>query len=280
LLTVEHVISEALGGKLTSRLLCNVCNSRLGHQLEGKAKADPTVRLLAKGLRTDIPKLAEYLEEGQRYITTGSGPSSIGLIKQGRFRVKGAKLDDGSLMQETLLAEKTIRKMLEQKELSDHDVEDALRRFRESPDDTRIEISQGIEVVKWSVSGLELALDGPMLNPLIPTKSAYEFLALHVGDAIYAETPPLKAIRRALYDGVLDEQNIEVERLHAPEAKPFHGLVFEGNKPYAKVQVRLFGKLAFRIHFKCLSVAGPRGMYTHDLATNRESVEQLPPADE
>jgi hypothetical protein len=63
----------------------------------------------------------------------------------------------------------------------------------------------------------------------------------------------------------------EVERLHAPDANPFHGLVFEGNLPYAKVQVRLFGQLAFRVHFKRLAVHGPRGMYTHDLRSNEES---------
>ena len=174
------------------------------------------------------------------------------------------------------MAEATIRKMLKQEGLSDQDIYVALERFRDSPDDTRLTLSPGIEVTKWSVSGLRLALDGPMLHELVPVKSAYEFLALHVGTAIYEQTPPLLAIRRALRDEVLDAKYIEVERLHAPEAKPFHGLVFEGNTPYAKVQLRILGKLAFRVHFKCLSVAGPRGMYTHDLATNHESVAQLP----
>ena len=118
-----------------------------------------------------------------------------------------------------------------------------------------------------------------MLNPLIPVKSAYEFLALHVGTAIYQDTPPLKAIRKLLRDGGTDVQQAEIERLHAPDAKPFHGLVFEGNHPYAKVQVRLFGQLAFRVHFKRLSIAGPRGMYTHDLTSNEELVQQLPEND-
>ena len=45
-----------------------------------------------------------------------------------------------------------------------------------------------------------------------------------------------------------------IERLHAPANKPFHGLCFEGNDPYAKVQVRLFGKLACRIHLNHLAV--------------------------
>lgn len=129
--------------------------------------------------------------------------------------------------------------------------------------------------MKWSVEGLQPALDGPLLNPIVALKSAYEFLALHVGTAIYQETPPLSAIRKALREGKVSARHAEVERLHAPDPKPFHGLVFEGNCPYAKVQIRLFGQLAFRIHFKQLSVAGARGMYTHDLATNHEHVRKL-----
>ena len=169
--------------------------------------------------------------------------------------------------------------MLKREGLNANEIDSTLQRFNQTPDDTRMQLSPSIEVVKWSVKGLRPALDGPLLNELVPTKSAYEFLALHVGDAICQETPPLVAIRNALSNGLLNAQDIVVERLHAPEAKAFHGIVFEGNKPHAKVQVRLFGKLAFRVHFKRLSVAGSRGMYTHDLSTKNEFVVQLPPDD-
>lgn len=183
------------------------------------------------------------------------------------------------MIQDTPLAALTVRKLLQREGLAPLEIEAALTRFMAAPDDTRVELSPNTEVVKWSITGLKLSLDGPLLNPLVPAKSAYEFLALHVGAAIYLDTPPLRAIRSALTSGCLDERDLLVERLHAPEAKPFHGLVFEGNTPYAKVQVRIFGKLAFRVHFKRLSVAGARGMYTHDLSANHEYVLQLPPND-
>jgi hypothetical protein len=38
-----------------------------------------------------------------------------------------------------------------------------------------------------------------------------------------------------------------VERLEAKEYAPFHGVCFEGNDPYTKIQVRLFGKLSYRV---------------------------------
>ena len=260
-------------------MLCRDCNSGLGHRLEGKAKTDPTIRLLVKSLRDSIPGLAASLEEGQKFFTTGTGPPSTGFVKGGQFKVSSSKLPDGSLIQDTPLATSTVRKMLQREGLEPHEIESAVARFVLAPDDTRVDLSPNIEVVKWSVTGLKLSLDGPLLNPLVPAKSAYEFLALHVGAAIIQDTPPLRAIRSALKSGQLGERDLLVERLHAPEAKPFHGLVFEGNTPYAKVQVRLFGKLAFRVHFKRLSVAGARGMYTHDLSANHESVSQLPPND-
>ena len=230
-----------------------------------------------KSLRDSIPGLAASLEEGQKFFTTGTGPSSTGFVKGGRFKVSSSKLPDGSLIQDTPLAATTVRKLLQREGLDPYEIESAVTRFIAAPDDTRVDLSPTIEVVKWSVTGLKLSLDGPLLNPLVPAKAAYEFLALHVGTAIFQDTPPLRAIRSALTIGRLEEGDLLVERLHAPEARPFHGLVFEGNSPYAKVQVRLFGKLAFRVHFKRLSVAGVRGMYTHDLSANHESVSQLPP---
>ena len=278
-MSLEHIVPEALGGRLVSRLLCKDCNSRLGHNLEGRAKTDPTVRQLAAKLQAEIPRLATRLEDGQTYVTVGPGTPSKGHVRNGAFVVHATRLPDGSLIQATPTAAKSIERMLAREGLSTAQIASAMRRFNDAPENVKLALSPGIEVVKWSVTGLRPSLEGPLLDPLIPVKSAYEFLALHVGRAIYQDTPPLAAIRASLRERRLNAQHTEVERLHAPDAKPFHGLVFEGNLPYAKVQVRLFGQLAFRVHLKRLSVAGPRGMYTHDLALNQEHVRQLPEND-
>lgn len=279
-MTLEHLIPESLGGKLTSRFLCKACNSRLGHSLEGHAKKDPTIRQLVAKLGSQIPKLATELEEGQSFVTVGPGGSSKGRIKNGNFVVHAAKLADGSLIQETHTAAKTIRKLLEREGLTELQVALALQTLANASENVKLSLSPAIDVVKWSGTGIRALLDGPMLNNLIPVKSAYEFLALHVGTAIYQNTPPLTAIRSSLHSGRMDSMHIEVERLQAPDAKAFHGLVFEGNQPYAKVQVRIFGQLAFRVHFKTLSIGGPRAMYTHDLRSGEEVVQQLPASDD
>jgi hypothetical protein len=275
-LTLEHLIPDALGGKLTSSFLCKSCNSQLGHRTEGKTRTDPTVRLLAARLRANLPKLASRLAERQTYVAVGPGPKSTGYIKNGAFIVRSKKLDDGSLLQPTPLARESLKKMLTREGASASSIEVALQLFDDASENTRVGLPHGIEVVKWSVTGLQPSLEGPLLDPVVALKCAYEFLALHVGTAIYQEMPALSAIRVMLREGRVDSQHAEVERLQAQEASPFHGIVFEGNHPYAKVQIRIFGQLAFRVHFKHLSVAGARGMYTHDLTTNEEHVAQLP----
>lgn len=263
-----------------SSFLCKSCNSRLGHRTEGKARTDPTVRLLAVRLGTQLPKLASRLSEGQTYTSVGPGPKSTGYIKKGAFVVHSKRLGDGSLLQPTPIAQESLKKMLIRKGASNSSIANALKILEAAPENKRVSLSHGIEVVKWSVTGLHPSLDGPLLDHVVVLKCAYEFLALHVGTGIYQENPALNAIRLLLREGRVDSKHVEVERLQAQEARPFHGIVFEGNRPYAKVQIRLFGQLAFRVHLKHLAIAGGRGMYTHDLATNEEHVVQLPENDD
>lgn len=270
------MIPEALGGDLVSRFLCKQCNSFLGHQFEGLAKTDPSVRTIVEQLAPSIPHLAKRLSEGQAYVSSGPGGKSRGFIKNGEFMVQSRISEDGSLIQPTKDATKTLNKLLAREGHGKAEVEEALRRFNDAPENIAINLSPTLEVVKWQVNRLQPMLDGPLLNSVVPVKSAFEFIALHVGTAIYGDSPALAAIRNMLSQGRVDSDQVEVERLHAPEAKPFHGLVFEGNDPYAKVQLRLFGKLAFRVHLKRLSVSGPRVMYTHDLEINKEYLKELP----
>lgn len=278
-LTIEHLIPAAIGGRLTARFLCKRCNSRLGHLLEQEVKTDPTVRLLVGSMRARIAAVAEKIEAGQRYEVKGQGPPSTALLKGGQLRVRAARLSDGCLIQDTRQAATTIEKMLRRDGMLEEEITAAMDRFNAAPENARVELSPSLAAVKWSVERLEPSLDGSLLDPVVPVKTAYEFLALHLGGAIYERAPCLDAIRAALATGSIDERHIQVDRLHAAEAKPFHGIAFEGNSPYAKVQVRLFGKLAFRVHFKLLSVGGSRASYTHDLESNEEDVVEMAPND-
>ena len=257
---------------MTCRFVCVSCNSRMGHLFEGPAKTDPTIRLLASKLAARLPKLAERLSDGQAYVSVGPGGKSPGYLKDGEFVTRSRKLDDGSLIQHTPEAAKSIRRMLERASYDEPSIMESLRHLELAPENTRVTLAGGLEVVKWSIERIEPALDGPLLSPLVPLKSAYEFLALHLNSAVYEEVPTLSAVRHALSGNAVDPTHLLVERLHAPTARPLHGIAFEGNSPYAKVQVRFFGQLAFRVHFKTLAIGGPRFVYTHDLEANTEHV--------
>jgi hypothetical protein len=149
----------------------------------------------------------------------------------------------------------------------------AVSRFDDAPDNKRVEIAPGIEAIKWRVDRLEIDLShAQFMDPLIPTKIAFEFLACHVGPAVYDDVPQLSQIRSALRNKQMNTDVLLVERLTSNKYEPFHGIVFEGNDPYARVQVRLFGWLAFRVHFLHLAVSGPRYVYTQRLDSGEEAI--------
>jgi HNH endonuclease len=178
--TEEHIIPAALGGRLTCRFLCITCNSKLGRSVEGHAKSDPTIQFLAKKLAGRVPKLASQLLEGQTYVSSGPGGASRGRVIGGEFVVRSEKLSDDSLIQPTPIAAKSIRRMLERDSHDQASVEKALALFELAPENTRVALSETIEVVKWSIESVRPALDGPLLNLSAPLKTAYEFLALHL----------------------------------------------------------------------------------------------------
>jgi len=159
-MTIEYSIPDSLGGRLTCRFLCKACDSRLGHSLEGHAKKDPSILHLAAKLRVQIPKLAAELEGGQSYATVGPGGLSKGKIRSGNLVVHASELPDGSLIQETRVAAKAIRKLLEREGLTESKMALALQTFAGAAENIKVRLSPGIEVVKWSVTGLRPSLEG------------------------------------------------------------------------------------------------------------------------
>jgi len=151
----------------------------------------------------------------------------------------------------------------------------AVSSFDDAPDNKRVEIAPGLEAVKWRIDSLEVDLShAEFMDPLIPAKIAFEFLACHVGSAIYDDILHLSQIRAVLKNRQMSSDVLFVERLTSNKYEPFHGIVFEGNDPYAKIQVRLFGWLAFRVHLLHLSVSGPRYAYTHRLDSGEEAIDE------
>ena len=275
-LTLEHIIPESLCGRLTSRFLCHGCNSTLGNRLEHAARSDPSVRIAGDRLASNIPELARRLAENQRYIGESQAGLSPGYIRDGDFCIFSKKLSNGSIVQPTNEARNTVEKILKKEDYYHLPIQDALKKIDEAPENKKVEVAPGLEIVKWRIDRIQPDFNkSPLMNPLVPLKVAYEFIACHLGKAIYEDIPSLADIRRALVSLDPDTGPFRVERLHAENYKPLHGICFEGNDPYASVQIRLFGWLAFRVNFLRFAVAGPRFVYTHCLDSGIEDIREI-----
>lgn len=272
-LSKEHIIPEAIGGRLTIKFLCTVCNSFLGRNVENVTKADPSIRIALENLSRDIPDLYSQITEKQPFYGHSKAGRVPGFFRKGEFSVKSNKMADGSLLQPTKTAKKTIKTILKRQGCSETQIEEALSKFEDAPPNEISKINPGLEASKWHIEKIELNFtDTSLMNPLVPLKIAYEFIACHLGASICASEPQLEEIRNALSIHDTDNDCFQVDRLIAKEYKPFHGIVFEGNKPYAQVQIRFFGWLAFRVHFKRLRVHATRCVYTHFLDKNLEDL--------
>ena len=273
-LTIEHIIPSSLGGLLTVRFLCQPCNSGLGAAVEAWAKTDPSIRLAVDNLQQELPEFAGQFKEGQHFFSHGPAGTERGTIRNGEFRVRPRVGDDGSLIQPTAKAEDTIRNILSKRGCGEIPIEQALARFRDAPEAERTPLAPSLEITTWPTERVKPDFsEGKLLSPLVLLKMAYEHLACHFGTAVYDDAPQMSELRSVLRDHNEEHPCYSVERLHAPTYKPIHGLCFEGNDPYAKVQVRLFGKLAYRVHLNKLAVGGDRYAYTQNLSTGDGEIE-------
>jgi len=279
-LSREHMIPALLGGKLECRFLCRNCNSALGSDIESKVKEDPSIRTAVENLRPILHEnnsaLEDTLTKGQRFlIESGSGVERARADSFGQIKVRPRQADDGSFICPVDIARKVAESNLRKHGLHDADIEAALSAFDEASTNEVVEIYPGYRMVEWRPEKVLLDFSGSQtINPLVLLKIAYEFLALHLDLAVYDDAPQMREIRTALTTGNRESPCFHVERFMASKYRPFHGICFEGNFPYTKVQIRLFGALAFRVHFRWLAVSGPRFFYTHCLRSGKEWVNK------
>jgi hypothetical protein len=270
----EHVIPEALGGILTCKFLCKSCNDSFGKGFEARAKTDPSIRLAIGNLRDKLPNLYNSIEQNQPHLLRTEVGVMPGKFNKGKIHGKVVKMPDKSLMVPEELTHKKLRELLLKDGLGTDDIDEALKRFDDAPEERETEIAPGTSVIKRIVTvvGPDLS-NGKFLDPLVSLKITYEFAALSFGQPLFANNPALNEIRRTLYKQDSNSKIFTVEPLMAEEYAPFHGIAFEGNDPHAKFQIRLFGRLAYRIRLPNLSFNHKPFAYTHDLVKGTERLD-------
>ena len=267
-MTDEHIIPSSLGGTLIALFLCGQCNPQLGSRVDATAKHDPSIRYAVEALKSQIPNFHSKFTEGQPYLAHSPAGEMRGRIKGGTFRVDSHQLDDGSLIQPTPDARKSIETKMQRQGRTVEEIQVALEAFDQVLENMLVPVAKGLSIAKWSIEKIEPLANGHLMDPLILFKIGYEFLALHLDQLIYEDNAPLRHFRAALRGEIPINDVCEVEYLRGEGYKPFHGIVFEGNKPTVQVQIRFFGWLAYRVKFFGLAVGGPRLIYTQCLDQN------------
>jgi hypothetical protein len=269
-LTDEHLIPEAIGGRLAVRFLCKPCNDRMG-ELESRLKQDPAVRLAVEHLRPVVPKLADSIDNGQKFFVTGDAGRMRGSKSDGVFKIRGGHADDGSLILPTDEARKALGGIL-RKAHSEAEVHEMLARFDAAPNDVPIDLGE-LWAIKRAHDDPRPALVDPRIDDVPVLKMAYEFLACHLMSGIY--NPRLDEIRAALHGAKPASDVYRVERVRATGYRPIHGIVMERSVPHVVIQIRLFGWYGFRVHFLRIAWGGDRYVYTLDLATREHASRPL-----
>lgn len=266
--TVEHIIPDALGGILTSDCACKRCNSDLGSKVDAKAKTDPMIRSAAAKVGANIPQVAQRLEEGQLYLVNTNVATLKVRLKDGEHVGRWTTLPDGSKIAPEDQAVIALSGMLRRDGLTPLQVKRALRQYKKAPYDKPLDLSPQTRVVKRAAQLAGRDYSTGDVPALAIVKMGYAFAAMLVGNAICADNPALREIRRALRDGDNNSPAFRVERLQASQADTFHGIHFEGNKPYSIIRIQLFGKAAYRVHFPNLALQVAPEVYTHDIQAN------------
>ena len=268
-LTIEHVIPRSLGGQLTCRFLCRSCNSRLGSDIEDSIKSDPDILQLAWRSADSNSRLARIVDSHPQVGQTAHGPVH-GFIENDEFQIFPGEQQDGSLLLDD--AQEYFTKRLQREGRATAEIHKAIAKLRSLKENEQAEVSPGYFVTNWSVEDIRPDINkSRKMNPLVPAVIAFEFMALLAEDAIYGKEPLLSELRTVLLRRKQNSRVLNVQRLHASKAGSslFHGIAFEGSDPYASVQIRLLGKLAFRVQFHHWIVNGPRVEYTHDLKSGK-----------
>lgn len=224
--------------------------------MKGRVPIEEVHRLLPAAL-------AEKLRNRQEFIADSSPGPVRGFLQGNEFRVLAKKLSDGSIIQRTPAGRGAIEKYLKKSGAEEPEIKNVLGRFDATPENIPIPINKDMHAVKWSAGPLQPTLDGAFLSDRFIVKVAYEFLACILGKSITTDHPPLSTARAILKGAQPSGGNVRVEHLHANKYAALHGIFFEGNRPHVVIQVRLFGWLAFRVHFEKLAIRAPSLTYTH-----------------
>lgn len=262
----SHLIPESVGGFLWAWTQCEKCNNDLGSEVEAGIKKDDAIRYAIEvALAGDLPEIGRTFAEGQTYVKrTGHGLVRA-KFEEGGFRIGTTKGDDGSLIQSTKQARRSIETMLRREKVPESKIARVLGQFDAAPLGAVTPVTETLAVRHGSVEGFDLPFDGWPVSDAFPSAIAFHLLALRFGRGIYHES--LHGLRDAIRSGAARSTWHVAESGRANGYAPFHLVGIAQTTPHIVVRVQVFGDIVWRVHFKlAASIIKPEGIY-FDLKT-------------
>jgi hypothetical protein len=266
-LTSEHIIPESIGGTLEAEIQCVNCNSVLGSELVSQARQDPVLRFAIQNLKNDLPDLYASMENGQKYMAKDvTGKSILTKFKKGRLETQAQKKDDGSIIFDTRKGQKNIKSMLSKDGLTPEEIEHAMQRLKETPDNQKIKLSKSIEAVRWGIESFYPAIEKPEMNPRLVMLIAYNFLCVILDEFILDRR--LDFIRSYIMNGDFSDR-IKVESFCSRRYDCYHRISPEYLSDETRVKIIFFGWLIYIVHIRGLVCNCPDPAYVEDLKNKR-----------
>lgn len=264
----EHIIPEALGGRLKVDLLCKPCNHGVGASLVSRLTRDPGVILAVENLKGEIPKLHSAFTRHVTYVAPGPDGDPME-IRDGKLRTRASK--EGSLLIASEIAEVELERRMRRMGLPKADIQQQLTAWSTLPDGATLEIAPGLEIKRWTVETQVPKLGESLIDHRWPVLAALEFLALNLKDGIL--TPYFEEIQ----DYVLGGQQpsfVAVERLTTRKYAPFHGMRWIQREDVLVCEIHLFGWIVFSVTFSSVRMQGPLAAYLESLDTGKSALSQ------
>jgi hypothetical protein len=272
----EHIIPDSLGGKLQARLLCVTCNSKSGTELIGNLKLNDSVRLAMENLKSELPELYSRFMNKATFIGKVFDGSSIRVSKSHKkgYKVLHSNGVDGSRIEDTGTASKTIETILVKNNLPKDQVDKIKREFIDLQENIPLDIPGGYTFIKRPIPELNLELNPKeKIDDRFPMLIAFEFLAILCGNQILNET--FDEVREYIRYNKPTNKVVVEQFIGGNKYDAAHAIIFEPTADTVRIIVRLFRWITYVITFKNVNFQRNRCIYFEDLKSNESMFDEL-----
>jgi hypothetical protein len=278
--SVDHVIPESIGGRLTSCFECASCGPSLGTRIEGALRTTAEISFAVDALAGLLPDGGAHLLAGQQYFATRGTAAVVFTRTPDSFRlVEGLRGETLNLTDAK--SEAMLRAHLRREGIGERAIEETIIDLRARPVDEPFEPAAGYQIIRRTVSAEELrpAGAGPLLQGDVFALIAYRFLALVNGSAILDDR--LDSVRSWFRGETPQPESCVVTQgtLGDFSYRPKHGIRVRALPTGGtEVRVAFFGTLCGDVAFEDVS-ANSAVAYALDLVTRDETLADLSDGD-